>query len=253
MLSFLKNAFFISSLLTSSVTFASSDPHWTYDEEWENLSNTVTPSTAADLPYAECGLGHKQSPIDLVDAKLVKSTNLLKTAYKSDVLTVVNNGHSIKVDVPAIKNSVLSVGSEQYTLLQYHVHAPSEHVIDGKAYPAEIHFVHSTPDGKLAVIGVFVDELAMKTNAEFQNILNAAHLSATPTFTANPAKLLPTMAKFYLYSGSLTTPPCTEGVNWYVLDKPIHITPDQLADFQSFYSENARKVQGLNGRQVLKR
>jgi carbonic anhydrase len=148
----------------------------------------------------------------------------------------------------------LSIGSEKYTLLQYHIHAPSEHTIGGKMYAAEIHFVHGTPDGKLAVVGVLVDAPSTaKANVEFQNLLNLAPHNQTdaPVLTANPAKLLPSTSKFYLYSGSLTTPPCTEGVNWYVLQKPIQITPAQLTTFETLYSGNARSVQALNGRQVL--
>lgn len=254
MTSFIKNAIFITSLLATSSAFAT-DPHWTYDEEWDNLSNATAPTKAMDFPYAECSLGQKQSPIDLGAEKAVTSTNALKPAYKSVALTVVNNGHSIKVDVPAATKSVLSIGSEQYTLLQYHIHAPSEHVIDDKTYDAEIHFVHSTPDGKLAVVGVLVDAPATaKHNVEFQKLLDVAPKNKTDApaaLTANPAKLLPSTSKFYLYSGSLTTPPCTEGVNWYVLQKPIQITPAQLTTFKTLYSGNARAAQALNGRQVL--
>jgi carbonic anhydrase len=250
----MKKTFVITSLLATSVVFASTDPHWTYDEPWENLSNTTTPTKASDLPYAECGLGLKQSPVDLNALKAVKSTNALKTAYKSESLTVVNNGHSIKVNLPATSKSVLSIGSEQYNLLQYHIHAPSEHVVNGKASAAEIHFVHSTPDGKLAVVGVIVDVSATaKKNVEFQKILDVAPstLTETPALIADPTKLLSSITKFYLYSGSLTTPPCTEGVNWYVLKTPIQITPAQLTAFEDLYHDNARPVQALNGRQVL--
>ena len=253
MTSFIKNAIFITSLLATSTAFAA-DPHWTYDEEWDNLSNATNPTKATDFPYAECGLGQKQSPIDLGSVKAVTSTNALKPAYKNEALTVVNNGHSIKVNVPATTKSVLSIGSEQYTLLQYHIHAPSEHVIGGKTYAAEIHFVHGTPDGKLAVVGVLVDApVTAKANVEFQNLLNVAPKNTTdaPALTASPAKIVPNTSKFYLYSGSLTTPPCTEGVNWYVLQRPIQITPAQLTTFETLYSGNARAAQALNGRQVL--
>lgn len=254
MLSVVKNTVFITSLIVASVAIASTDPHWTYEEEWENLSNASTPTKASDLPYAECGLGQKQSPVDLGASQVVTSTNVLKTAYKSESLTVVNNGHSIKVNVPETTKSVLSIGNEKYTLLQYHIHAPSEHVVNGKSYAAEIHFVHGTPDGKLAVVGVLVDApLTAKTNVEFEKILSIAPKNTTdaPKLTADPTKLLPNIAKFYLYSGSLTTPPCTEGVNWYVLKTPIQITSSQLASFEELYSENARAPQALNGRKVL--
>jgi carbonic anhydrase len=149
----------------------------------------------------------------------------------------------------------LLIGNEKYSLLQYHIHAPSEHVINGKSYPLEIHFVHGTPDGKLAVIGVFAEE--GKANSQFDTILDYAPENhdgfAAPMMRfINPSLLLPTNKKsFYLYAGSLTTPPCSEGVNWYVMKNPIQLSKDQIVRFEKFYANNARHSQPLNGRQVL--
>ncbi len=260
----MKNVFVYSSLFalfsfTAGNTFASDsavseDPHWHYEDQadWGAISAIDTTTLAPELyPYAECGLGAKQSPVDLGQSTKVTTTNLLRPSYRAETLSVSNNGHTIKVNT---QNSTLNIGSEKYQLLQYHIHAPSEHVVDEKTYPLEIHFVHATPDGKLAVIGVFA-EAGIKENADFQKILNNAPKSVEDVeikaFTLNPAKLLSSTRDFYLYSGSLTTPPCTEGVNWYVLKNPIQLSQNQITAFEAFYSDNARHHQALNGRSVL--
>ena len=242
--------------MATSVTFAADAPHWTYDEQnvWGEIPSSLTPPGLP--PYTECGLGQKQSPVDLGSTKLVASTNALKMQYLAEPLVISNNGHTLKVNTTT---GSLNIGNEQYSLLQYHIHAPSEHVLNGKTYPAEIHFVHSTPDGKLAVVGVFIEE--GKVNPEFQKILahspNQVQDVTVQGVTINPINLLPSSSidrnKFFLYSGSLTTPPCTEGVNWYVLKKPIQLSKTQISTFETFYSDNARPNQPLNGRQVLEK
>lgn len=247
----LQKTIFVLSCMAASSAFAA-DPHWTYDEqkEWGEITD-ATVTAKPPYPYAECGLGQKQSPVDLGKAKVVSSTNLLQPKYKEEALAISNNGHTVKVNV---KVGNLMIGNEKYDLLQYHVHAPSEHVVNGKTYPIEIHFVHGTPDGKLAVIGVFAEE--GKANAEFQKILAHAPNEKKDVDIAgvniNPSKLLPSVKNnFFIYAGSLTTPPCTEGVNWYVLKKPIQLSKTQISDFEKFYADNARHDQPLNGRQVL--
>lgn len=247
-----KNTIFVLSCVTASSAFAV-DPHWTYDEqkEWGEITGKDV-TAKPPYPYAECGLGQKQSPVDLGKAKVVSSTNLLQPKYKKESLSISNNGHTVKVNTTS---SSLLIGSEKYDLLQYHIHAPSEHVVNGKTYPIEIHFVHGTPDGKLAVIGVFAQE--GKENKEFEQILYYApsepDSSGNPMMQfINPDNLLPLNRKsFYLYAGSLTTPPCTEGVNWYVMKTPIQLSKDQISRFKNFYADNARLNQPLNGRQVL--
>ena len=162
----LKQAIFALSFMAVSTTAFASDPHWLYDEqaEWGEITDkTVT--VKPPYPYAECSLGQKQSPVDLGTAKAVSSMNLLQPKYLEEPLVISNNGHTVKVNAKA---GNLMIGSEKYDLLQYHIHAPSEHVINGKTYPLEIHFVHGTPDGKLAVLGVFAEE--GKVNIEFQKI-----------------------------------------------------------------------------------
>ncbi|MEI7796065.1 MAG: carbonic anhydrase family protein [Methylococcaceae bacterium] len=247
----LQKTVLVLSCVAASVTFAADAPHWTYDEQdiWAEIPSSLKPAWLP--PYAECGLGQKQSPVDLGAAKLVTTTNLLQTRYKAEPLVISNNGHTVKMNTKA---GNFYIGAEKYDLLQYHIHAPSEHVINGKTYPVEIHFVHGTPDGKLAVLGVFAEEGAV--NVEFQKILAHAPTKVEDAtingVNINPSNLLPLDKKsFFLYSGSLTTPPCTEGVNWYVLKNPIQLSKEQINTIKTFYSGNARQDQPLNGRQVL--
>lgn len=252
-MNFKKNILILSLAIASPISFAT-DPHWTYEEqaEWGSITEE-TIVTKPPYPYADCSLGQKQSPVDLGQTQSVTSTNLLQPKYVKESLSISNNGHTLKVNTTS---SSLLIGNEKYSLLQYHIHAPSEHVINGKSYPLEIHFVHGTPDGKLAVIGVFAEE--GKENKEFNKILNFAPMehstgTANPMMQfINPSLLLPTTKKnFYLYAGSLTTPPCTEGVNWYVMKNPIQLSKAQIVSFEKFYADNARHDQPLNGRQVL--
>jgi carbonic anhydrase len=250
--------------VSSSASYAL-DPHWTYDEqavwgELQNADNTVT-SIPALYPFAECGLGQKQSPIEVTTLSAIAApNNNIVPSYTPTPLAIVNNGHTIKVNIPVnVPNSAVQnfffVGKEKYDLLQLHAHAPSEHTVNGKAFPLEIHFVHATPSGKLAVLGVLVRQ-GIAPNAEFQKILDNAPAVASTTVNTpanvsiNPLALVPANKKFYTYAGSLTTPPCTEGVNWYVLRTSIVASKAQILAFKTLYSGNARGVQNANGRIV---
>ncbi|MDD5274758.1 MAG: carbonic anhydrase family protein [Methylovulum sp.] len=168
--------------------------------------------------------------------------------YRSAPLSVVNNGHTIMIPMPVASTNQLRVGVEKYPLLQLHFHAPSEHTLKGKAFPLEIHFVNAADNGKLAVVGVLVKEGA--TNAEFQKILDNAPLlegtNTPPDMLVFPWRLLPAdRTHFYNYAGSLTTPPCTEGVGWHVLSQPIEVSQTQITQFEALYNDNARHTQAL--------
>ncbi|MFZ2726281.1 MAG: carbonic anhydrase family protein [Methylococcaceae bacterium] len=255
----LQKGVLLGAFLTATASYAT-DPHWTYDEQldWgalENADPTVTKIPEL-YPFAQCGLGQKQSPIDISRLSTNTQLNPIKTNYTATGLSISNNGHTIKVNMPSVANVNHSmIGRESFELLQFHFHAPSEHTINGKTFPLELHFVHGTPNGKLAVLGVLIK--AGMANAEFQKILdNAPTLASVTNTPANetidPSALLPQSRKFYSYAGSLTTPPCTEGVDWYVLTRPIEVSSEQLAQFEALYADNARHPQALNGRQVEK-
>lgn len=232
-------------LISSSASFASDPqhskesrssqkPHWGYAGEegfqhWGDLS--------AD--YHTCKTGQAQSPID-IQAYEKQDLPALHPDYKSGSYEVINNGHTLQVNTP--HGGTLQVADKTYELLQFHFHTPSEHYVDGAPYPMEVHFVHKTKDGTLGVVGVML-ELGSKNPA-----IDKIWSSVGHTASLSPADLLPKQTDYYKYEGSLTTPPCSEGVQWHVLKQPIQISEDQLRAFQALFSVNARPVQPLHER-----
>ncbi len=171
----------------------------------------------------------------------------LKFDYRPDTLRIVNNGHTVEVEHAA--DSTLTTGDQSYRLVQYHVHSPSEHHVEGKRYPLEIHFVHKHADGLLAVVGVLVEE-GQEVGAEAEAVAAVwEHLPATKgghaelDIEVDPIDLLPKHHDYFFYSGSLTTPPCTEHVRWHVLATPLPMSAAHIASFKAIYSDNARPIQ----------
>jgi len=258
-----KTTIALMALITAHSVFA--DPHWTYEidgdtavfdgqNHWaEIIDPTSTAPVPLNYPYVECGIGQKQSPIN-ISTPLTNQAKLndITLNYHANPLVVENNGHTIKVNESITSPGTMYIGNilsyDEYTLLQYHIHSPSEHTVNGVSYPMEIHFVHGTPDGKLAVIGVVVQPGTH--NNELQKILDNAPASVATNSPENvfidPRGL--DTRNYVSYAGSLTTPPCTEGVNWYVLTTPIEASGAQITSFQSFFTDNARQTQNLNGR-----
>ena len=198
--------------------------------------------------FPVCGKGKKQSPLNII-GPFEKSKDTLSVDYKEGPLKMLNNGHTIQVNVEP--GSSLTIGKESFDLLQFHFHRPSEEQVDGKNASMVAHFVHKSKEGKLAVIGVMLNEgkdsAAIKTLwANLPPKEGEEFLPAKVTF--NPASMLPKDMGFYNYEGSLTTPPCTEGVQFYILKSPVDISKQQLAKFP--FKLNARPVQALNGRKI---
>ncbi len=196
--------------------------------------------------FPVCGKGKKQSPLNIV-GPFEKSKETLTVDYKEGPLKIVNNGHTIQVNVEP--GSTLTIGKESFDLLQFHFHRPSEEQVDGKNAAMVAHFVHKSKEGKLAVIGVMLNEgkdsAAIKTLwANLPPKVMEEYLPAKVTF--NPGSMLPKELAFYNYEGSLTTPPCTEGVQFYILKSPMELSKQQVAKFP--FKLNARPVQSLNGR-----
>lgn len=214
--------------------------HWGYDgdngpEHWGDA-------------FPVCGKGKKQSPLNII-GPFEKSKETLSVDYKEGPLKMLNNGHTIQVNIEP--GSTLTIGKESFDLLQFHFHRPSEEQVDGKNASMVAHFVHKSKEGKLAVIGVLLNEgkdsAAIKTLwANLPPKEGEEFLPAKVTF--NPASMLPKEMGFYNYEGSLTTPPCTEGVQFYILKTPVDISKQQLAKFP--FKLNARPVQSLNGRKI---
>jgi carbonic anhydrase len=205
-------------------------------------------------------VGHHQSPIDLSAAAAAAAdkqraefpTATLAIAPSAHLGDAVHNGHTIQVDFP--KGDTLTIGSTPFELAQFHFHAPSEHTVAGQHLPAEIHFVHKSAAGKLAVIGVLVKEgAANPAFASIESALPKASGAKTPLekIALDVADLMPKSHALERYDGSLTTPPCSEQVSWFVLTTPIELSKAQIATLTAALPDNARPVQPANGRALV--
>lgn len=224
-------------------------PHWGY-------TGAVGPDAWAKLSaeFATCAKGRRQSPIDLVDRDF-SALNLekVKFEYSPAAFQVVHNGHTVEVR-PAGVNQIVA-RSKNYKLLQFHFHHPAEERFNGKGFALDAHFVHRAEDGELAVVTVLFEEGA--ANPELQRLWDYMPLDSNDSVrssegvTFNPLSMLPTdRAKYLQYIGSLTTPPCTEGVVWIVLRQPVTASAEQIALFRKMVGMNARPVQPVNGRLI---
>lgn len=219
-------------------------PHWTYEEaaRWQELSEE----------FSACGAGTEQSPIDLTGAVGLDLPNAILNYVPADA-TVVDNGHTVQVNVP--EAGTLELDGKTYAFAQFHFHAPSEHTVEGDHWPMEWHFVHKAEDGSLAVLGVLVEEgpawpafdividsLPLEKNVE-DKVYGQVDIAA----------FLPELTAAYRYDGSLTTPPCSEGVEWSVLQGSITMSTEQMEAFTSRFTEaNNRPVQPINDRELEK-
>jgi carbonic anhydrase len=223
--------------------------HWGYagaigPDAWSKLS----------AEFATCGKGRRQSPIDLVDRDFSPlSLEQLKFDYAPAAFQVVHNGHTVEVR-PAGVNQIVARG-KNYKLLQFHFHHPAEERFNGKGFALDAHFVHRAEDGELAVVTVLFEEGA--ANPELQRLWDYMPLDSNDRVgsgegvTFNPLSMLPSdRAKYLQYIGSLTTPPCTEGVVWIVLRQPVSASAEQIALFRKIVGMNARPTQPVNGRLI---
>jgi carbonic anhydrase len=245
------------------------EPHWHYPDateaggqsSWSLTVDETHDPTPLNYPYAECGVGAKQSPIDITPEIVRATTSLAKMniQYAPTPLSIQNNGHTIVVLDDIKSPGRLHFGStaphQEYLLSQYHFHTPSEHTRKGKSYPLEIHFVHYTPDGKFAVLGVMVSE--GEFNDELQKIIDNLPFNPDKKIYEHPEvivdanKLLPeNLSRYLTYSGSLTTPPCTEGVSWFLLYDFMHASASQIKALQNVMGENARSTNKIHKRIV---
>jgi carbonic anhydrase len=172
----------------------------------------------------------------------------LSVHYRETPLQIVNNSHTIQVDYAP--GSYAELGGKRYDLAQFHFHSPSEHTVAGKHFDMEAHLVHRDTEGKLAVVGVFLkkgQELAALKGV-WENLPKSEAEKTVAGVTADATALLPAHRAYYSYSGSLTTPPCSEGVSWFVIAEPVEVSAEQIEAFRAIVSRNARPVQPLNGR-----
>ena len=194
-----------------------------------------------------CEVGTDQSPIDIDNAVDGSPANIIFN-YSSVPLVVVNNGHTIQVNYET--GSTVSINGEEYQLLQFHFHTPSEHTMAGKAYGLELHLVHRNKKGQLAVVGVMMEKGQANSLIDtiWKNIPEEKGINEVKGLTINAADLLPSSKTYFSYAGSLTTPPCSENVKWNVLAETISVSQEQIAAFEQLYQVNARPIQPMNGR-----
>lgn len=230
--------------LCSSTGFAAE--HWGYEGE-------AGPAKWGDLDAANkaCAIGDQQSPIDIA-ATIKSQLPSLRPAWARHADTIVNTGHSIQLNFA--EGSTLKRGDTVYKLVQLHFHRPSEHLIEGRNFPMEAHFVHRADSGGMVVVGVLMAE--GRTNHAFSKIVASMPPEEGPPAKApagfDPNALLPARQAYYEYSGSLTTPPCSELVEWLVLANPVQVAAADIASFAKLYPHNARPVQKYNRRYVLR-
>jgi carbonic anhydrase len=220
--------------------------HWSYEGDtgpthWGNLS--------AD--YGLCATGLKQSPINITHSVKAELPPL-EFNYTPIPLAIQNNGHTIKIT--ADKAGTLTIDKDIYQLLQFHTHSPSEMTIDGKAADMVIHMVHKNAKGELAVVAVHfkVGETANPLIEQLWKVMpKTAGKVQSHNVQIDVNQLLPADQNYYTFEGSLTTPPCSEGVRWIVLKQMMPISAEQLAQHKALYPNNVRPVQPLNGREIL--
>jgi carbonic anhydrase len=220
--------------------------HWGYEGEagpqnWGKL----------DAKFAACASGKNQSPIDL-KAFVEADLKPLKLDYKAGIADILNNGHTVQVNYGA--GSSLAVDGVSFELKQFHFHAPSENKISGKPFPLEGHLVHADKDGNLAVLAVMFQEGAANAliTRLWEKMPNkAGDKSAFPT-GLSVSQLLPKERDYYRFNGSLTTPPCSEGVRWFVMKKPATASKAQIQQFSKAVGvANNRPIQPTHARSVL--
>ena len=218
--------------------------HWDYEgangpENWGKMAEA----------NKACASGQEQSPIDLTGGVDAEVSNIA-LHWNPSAWSVVNNGHTIQVE--GKDGGYATIDGERFELIQFHFHTPSEHTIDGRNYPMEVHFVHKNAEGRLAVIGVLM--MPGGENPLFSNIMEKApkEEGTASLGVIEQRGMIAPIDGVYRYQGSLTTPPCSETVLWTVLSTPILVSQKDVEAFQALFPMNARPIQPVNRRYVLR-
>lgn len=241
----------IAAAVLSTAAFAeehahAAHPHWAYDgaegpAHWGEM----------EAAFSTCTTGKNQSPINLTD--FVKAELApIKFDYKSGGDSIVNNGHTVQVHYAP--GSTITLNGHTFEVKQFHVHSPSENQINGKSFPMEAHFVHADVNGNLAVVAVMFEE--GKTNPELEKAWKSMPHEEGKTVALKENVLgtavMPENKAYYRFNGSLTTPPCTEGVTWLVLKQAVTASKEQIENFTKvMHHHNNRPLQAVNARAVL--
>lgn len=237
---------FLLATIAAMPAWAAPAIHWSYEglagpEHWAELGDE----------FKTCKTGQYQSPLDinqLIDGKLPE----LKINFHTDTKAIVNNGHTIQITVEDSDDFLLD--NDAFVLKQFHFHAPSENHLFGKAFPLEAHFVHANASGELAVVAVMFEQGAKNNTLTplIESVPATQDHVETMKQSVDLTGLFPHDKHYYRFSGSLTTPPCTEGVRWLVMKQPITLSKEQLGEFQrALKHANNRPLQPLHGRIIV--
>ena len=220
---------------------------WTYQGErgsqhWAGL----------DPEYGACN-GQSQSPVDIRETEKADLPPLRFEYRKAAIDYVINNGHTIRVDYAAQGSAdFLIVGGKRFELTQFHFHHPSEESVHGRRAEMVVHLMHRSSDGEIAGVAVLVRSGAPNAavRALWSHMPKMEGRQRAPGLEIDPAQFLPRNLAYYAYTGSQTAPPCTEGVRWFVIQRTITLSPQQIAAFAALYPDDVRPLQPLNGRRV---
>jgi carbonic anhydrase len=234
--------------LAAAQTTPSSGAPWDYEGkrgvlEWGKL----------DPAYKVCTQGHEQSPIDIRGAKLNTALPPIEFHYIGGAVTLENDGHTVIIHVNP--GSYIVVGGVRYNLVQFHFHHPGEEAVKGKITDMDVHLVHESADGKRAVIAIrLAEDQISPPNALlatlWEHLPTKAGETQKVTDMINPGGFLPADRGYWTYTGSLTQPPCTEGVRWFIFEQEMPLSRGQLRAFATLFKVNSRPLQDLHGRRV---
>ncbi|MFD9635940.1 carbonic anhydrase [Streptomyces violascens] len=220
--------------------------HWSYEgahgpDKWGDMGGE----------FVKCKTGREQSPVDLEPGKAGGKPAAIAVDYRPVSLKLENNGHTIQASVPA--GSEITIDGTPYELQQFHFHLPSEHTVQGQGTAMELHFVHKNARGELAVLGVMLKEQpgASAFAPLWKALPDQKGRTAQVSEPLDLNKLLPQERGSYQYAGSLTTPPCSEGVKWTVLKQTVTITPDEANQYRKLFPKTNRPIQPHNGRELI--
>lgn len=230
---------------TAGKAGAHATPHWSYSGE-------VGPQAWGGLraEFSLCASGQRQSPIDIREGMAV-DLEPIRFNYQSSGFGVVDNGHTVQVNVAA--GNFIELGGRRFELQQFHFHRPSEERIDGRQFDMVAHLVHKDAEGKLAVVAVLLDRGSVQPVVQtvWNNLPLEKNQETKARVTIDLSQLLPADRRYYTYMGSLTTPPCSEGVQWVVMRHPVAVSPEQVDIFSRMYPMNARPLQAASGRRIM--
>jgi carbonic anhydrase len=221
------------------------EAHWSYN-------GPAGPQTWGGLKpeFALCGTGQRQSPID-IRGGLAVDLEPVRFEYQATRFGVVDNGHTVQVNVAP--GNFIEIGGKRFELKQFHFHRPSEERIDGRQFEMSVHLVHKDDQGKLAVVAVLLDKGPAQPAVQkvWNNLPLEKNEEAVARTSLDINEILPVDRRYFTYMGSLTTPPCSEGVQWVVMRQPVAVAADQIDLFARIYPMNARPVQQASGRRIM--